>query len=252
MKARQYYQYFLPIRLHEILEEAPPNKQVKYSEVHERLHNRFDVSTVHTTKILRAAFPLAEKKRSGREKHCYYTGITWKSFPLSSLHCTTQSPSQSPTQPSSQPSTSLVPQSSLETPSVGELLERNRTLERQIRDLEEKIESQQAVISHHQLQQEVAFPVHSQGQVIHGREKTDHFRSFSLEQVSNEVQCGAPMLYELMQTLGDTRRNVEDDGGMTGRNESTDVLLHSAQCSVTKCKWNPTAPEFYAGDPWYY
>ena len=37
----------------------------------------------------------------------------------------------------------------------------------------------------------------------------------SLEQVSNEVQCGAPMLYELMQTLGDTRRNVEDDGGMT-------------------------------------
>ena len=80
MKARQYYQYFLPIRLHEILEEAPPNKQVKYSEVHERLHNRFDVSTVHTTKILRAAFPLAEKKRSGREKHCYYTGITWKSF----------------------------------------------------------------------------------------------------------------------------------------------------------------------------
>lgn len=193
----------------------PPNKRVKYSEVHERLHNRFDVSAVHTTKILRTAFPLAEKKRSGREKHCYYTGITWKSSPLSSLHCTTQSPSQSPTQPSSQPSTSLVPQSSLETPSVGELLERNRTLECQIRDLEEKIESQQAVISHHQLQQEVAFLVQSQGQVIHGPDTPEHFRSFSLEQVCNEVQCGAPMLYELMQTLGDTRRNVEDDGGMT-------------------------------------
>ena len=94
--------------------------------------------------------------------------------------------------------------------------------------------------------------MHSQGQVIHGPDTPEHFRSFSLEQVSNGVQCGAPMLYELMQTLGDTRRNVEDDEGMTGRNESADVLLHFAQCSVMKCKWNPTAPEFHAGDPWYY
>ena len=88
-------------------------------------------------------------------------------------------------------------------------------MEQQIRHLEEKIENQQAVISAHQLQQEVARLVHSDGQMIHGPDTTEHFRSFSLEQVSSEMQSGAPMLYELMQTLGDTRRNVEDDEGMT-------------------------------------
>ena len=134
---------------------------------------------------LRAAFLLAEKKRSGREKHYYYTGITWKSSPVSSsLHCTNQSPTQSPTQPSSQPSMSLIPQSSLDTAS---LLARNQELERQIKHLEEKIENQQAVISVHQLQQEVALLVHSDGQMIHGPDTLEHFRSFSLEQVSSEV-----------------------------------------------------------------
>ena len=187
---------------------------------------------------------MAEKKRSGREKHCYYTGITWKPSPVSSFHCTNQSPTQSPAQPSSQPSTSLVPQpssqpsmslvpqpssqlslslvpqSSLETAS---LLARNQELEHQIGHLEKKIENQQAVISAHQLQQEVARLVHSDGQMIHGPDTPEHFRSFSLEQVSSEVQSGAPTLYQLMQKLGDTRRNVEDDEGMTV--EETKALM---------------------------
>ena len=128
---------------------------------------------------------MAEKKRSGREKHCYYTGITWKPSPVSSLHCTHQSPTQSPAQSSSQLSLSLVPQSSLETAS---LLARNQELEHQIGHLEKKIENQQAVISAHQLQQEVARFVHSDGQMIHGPDTLEHFRSFSLEQVSSEVQ----------------------------------------------------------------
>ena len=84
-------------------------------------------------------------------------------------------------------------------------------MERQIGHLEKKIENQQAVISAHQLQQEVARLVHSDGQMIHGPDTPEHFRSFSLEQVSSEVQSGVPMLYQLMQKLGDTRRNVEDD-----------------------------------------
>ena len=159
---------------------------------------------------------MAEKKRSGREKHCYYTGITWKPSPVPSLHGTNLSPAQPSSQPSMslvpQPSMSLVPQPSLETAS---LLARNQELERQIGHLEKKIENQQAVISAHQLQQEVARLVHSDGQMIHGPDTPEHFRSFSLEQVSSEMQSGAPMLYELMQTLGDTRRNVEDDEGMT-------------------------------------
>ena len=65
--------------------------------------------------------------------------------------------------------------------------------------------------------------MHSDRQMIHGPDTPEHFRSFSLEQVSSEVQSGAPMLYQLMQTLGDTRRNVEDDEGMTV--EETKALM---------------------------
>ena len=125
---------------------------------------------------------------------------------------------------------SLVPQSSLDTAS---LLARNQELERQIKHLEEKIENQQAVISVHQLQQEVALLVHSDRQMIHGPDTLEHFRSFSLEQVSSEVQSGAPMLYELMQTLDDTRRNVADDEGMTV--EETKVLV---SCCILLNAWS--------------
>ena len=38
------------------------------------------------------------------------------------------------------------------------------------------------------------------------------------------------MLYELMQTLGDTRRNLEDDGGMTV--EEMKALCRAAFCSM--------------------
>ena len=210
-------------------------------EVHERLHNRFDVSTVQTTKILRAAFPQAEKKRSGWEEHSYYMGITWKSSPVLSLHCTNRSPTESPTQPSM----SLVPQSSLGTAS---LLARNQDFEPQIR-LEEKIENQQAVISAYHLEQEVAFHVHSEGQTVHGPDTPEHFRSFSLEQVSTEVQSGAPRL----QTLGDTRRNVEDDEGMTvEETKSANVLLHSTQCTLMNGKGALNVPGFHAGYLWYH
>ena len=79
---------------------------------------------------------------------------------------------------------SLVPQSSLGTAS---LLARNQDFKPQIRQLEEKIENQQAVISAYHLEQEVAFHVHSEGQTVHGPDTPEHFRSFLLEQVSTEV-----------------------------------------------------------------
>ena len=207
------------IRLHDNLEEAPPEKRVKFSEVHDKMHNQFDISATQTTKLLKVAFPQTEKKRAGREKHCYYTGITWKASPVSTH------PQQPPQLVGvSEPSTSLglfpITQSLPASPSIAQLLARNHELESQVKHLEERMET---MVSAHQLEQELAFLVQSEGQVVDGPDTPEHFHSFSLEQVSREVQSGAPTLYALMQMLCDTRRNIPDDGGNTV--EETKALM---------------------------
>jgi len=124
----------------------------------------------------------------------------------------------------SEPSTSLglfpITQSLPASPSIAQLLARNHELESQVKHLEERMET---MVSAHQLEQELAFLVQSEGQVVHGPDAPEHFHSFSLEQVSREVQSGAPTLYALMQMLCDTRRNIHDDGGNTV--EETKALI---------------------------
>ena len=202
----------MPIRLHDNLEEAPPEKRIRFYEVHDKLHNQFNVSATHTAKVLKAAFPQTERKRVGREKHSYYTRITWKARPVSSHP---QPPPQLVgASPSSLP-LGLVPvtQPPPEPPSaVAQLLARNYELESRVKHLEERMEK---MVSAAQIEQEVASLVQSEGQVVYGPDTPEHFQSFSLDQVSREVQSGAPTLYGLMQMICDTSRNAQDDGGTT-------------------------------------
>ena len=154
--------------------------------------------------MLKAAFPQTEKKRVGYEKHSYYTRITWKAPPVSSHP---QPPPQLVgASPSSLP---LAVTQSPPEPPVAQLLARNYQLESRVKHLEERM------VSAAQIEQEVAFLVQSEGQVVYGPDTPEHFQSFSLDQVSREVQSGAPTLYGLMQMICDTRRNVQDDGGTT-------------------------------------
>ena len=173
------------------LEEAPPEKRIRFYEVHDKLHNQFNVSATHTAKVLKAAFPQTERKRVGREKHSYYTRITWKAPPVSSHP---QPPPQLVgASPSSLP-LGLVPvtQPPPEPPSVAQLLARNYELESRVKHLEERMEK---MVSAAQIEQEVAFLVQSEGQVVYGPDTPERFQSFSLDQVSREVQSGAPTLY---------------------------------------------------------
>ena len=183
------------------------------------------ISATHTTKVLKAVFPRSERKRASCEKHCYYTRITCKDPPVSSHP---QPPPQlvgaSQLQPSLflglVPVTQSPPASPIYCSTTCEELRAGEPSE----VLEERTDK---VVSAVYIRTGSSIPC-AEGQVVYGPE---HFTSFSLEQVSQEVQSGAPTLYGLMKMLCDTRRNAQDDGG---NKELWRVMLPTLQLTVTK------------------
>lgn len=60
---------------------------------------------------------------------------------------------------------------------------------------------------------EVGHILSSDGLLIHGPDTTANFESFSLSSLFAELQRLAPKLVELCLSLGDTKRNVDQDDG---------------------------------------
>ena len=55
---------------------------------------------------------------------------------------------------------------------------------------------------------------HTTHQIYHGPDSIEHFDAFTVEDVIRELQMDAPDVYQLFQTLGNTKRNKRSDQEM--------------------------------------
>ena len=164
--------------------EGPDAKRVKFSDVHESLTAQFPsdrISVIACSTAVQEAFPHSQRKRIGKERQHYITGIE-KAI---------QQQSSDPMQ---------ILQAEKEQLSI-----KVQHLEARVQELEAK---NVPSISSHLLAQQMDSLLQHGHHIIHGPNTPDHFHNFSMEAIIDEIRTSAPSVYELFLHLGDTGRNV--------------------------------------------
>ena len=164
--------------------EGPDAKRVKFSDVHESLTAQFPsdrVSAIACSTAVQEAFPHSQKKRIGKERQHYITGIE-----------------KAVQQQSSDPMQILQAE--------------NEQLSIKVQQLEARIQELEAKnvpsISSHLLAQQMDSLLQHGHHIIHGPSTPDHFHGFSMEAIIDDIRTSAPSVYQLFLHLGDTGRNV--------------------------------------------
>ena len=210
-------------RLQEQLQVVPEClvnvKYMTFSDIHKLIQQNFpseSISTVEASRIIKEAFPSSQSRRFTHGNRVF--GVQLKVPPVSSTSSTLSLP---PTDLNVDPlpsllttDQSLVQQLELERQKNAQLVVKVQGLEAIVRQQEQQIANMGELVSvslASQLDQVVRHTTH---QIHHGPDSIEHFDAFSVEDVIRELQSDAPDVYQLFQTLGNTKRNKRSDQEM--------------------------------------
>ena len=168
--------------------DGPYRAAAKFDEIRRILVNKFgDTSTYETTRILQQAFP-----RSVKERTTFVYGVRLAHVDVI------------PTQ--RRPIPASVPQ--LDKDMGAE----NEQLKEKISKLEQELSAlRQSSVSVTDIERQASQFSHVCASSSHSLEQLS---SFSIKTLWNDAEKEAPDLLHLFQTLGDTSRNLHDDGNL--------------------------------------
>ncbi len=213
------------------------------------LDERFPgTSTVAASRLVKEAFPACRVKRQGVDRVVRVIGVQLQQsatpvLPLASVSVSSTTPLASvlPSSSASHPqlhhsvsggsgigvgmSLQLETLDPIIAHSTSELLlelqlkrDKRLALEQQVSELTKQLGECSAShqVAHYRegLQSEVDSAVSSALSVAHGPDTEDHFFSFTMEGIVQELQSTCPQLYTLFQQLARTQRKVVDDTGV--------------------------------------
>lgn len=199
----------------EVPQGCPLPKQVKLSDVHEQLEERYaKCSHYQLATLLQKAFPNAESKIAGKSRTKHIIGIrpvVQIPDPITSKQSIAQ----------------LTEQLKTERAQNVELLEKMHFLEARIRELESTSPS-------HLATQVDTLPQSSLA--ASGPDSYVHFCEFTVEGMIRELQKQVPDVYGFFMHLGDVSRNVGPDGASTQELKAITALctLMNARSSRVK------------------
>ena len=109
------------------------------------------------------------------------------------------------------PSQSLGQQLELERQKNAQLVVKVQGLEAIVRQQQQQLANMGELVSVSMASQLDEVVRHTTHQIYHGPDSIEHFDAFSVEDVIRELQSDAPDVYQLFQTLGNTKRNKRSD-----------------------------------------
>ena len=166
-------------------EDPSAEKKVKFSNIEDDLMQQFPSTSYNAQKVsqtIAQAFPQAISKRHGKKRHKFIFGLD------------------------------VRPTDESEQPSVHALVEENRELKVRVQELEARVaELEKKVQSMEELDAQMHRALHTSNAIFHGPNTIDHFESFSLDQVLQELNKCAPDVLGLFSGLARVDRHKEDE-----------------------------------------
>ena len=204
-------------------------KYMTFSDIHKLIQQNFpseSISTVEVSRIIKEAFPSSQSRRFTHGNRVF--GVQLKVPPVSSTSSTLSLPppvssmsstlSLPPTGVNVDPMTALLTtdqslgqQLELERQKNAQLVVKVQGLEATVRQQEQQLANMGELVSMSLASQLEHVVRHTTHQIYHGPDSIEHFDAFSVEDVIRELQSDAPDVYQLFQTLGNTKRNRRSD-----------------------------------------
>lgn len=166
--------------------DAPPQKKVKFSQIHEELACQFPstkFNSLTVSKMIRKAFPNAESRPFGRGHQRYFFGLQ----ELEQAHCS---------------STDDLSKEELRL-KLEEERSRRTELELKLKVAEEKVhEMERTMFTSTSLERQLDTITTPCFKIYHGPDSVSHFDDFSIDSMISEVKQHAPDLLQLLSSLG--------------------------------------------------
>ena len=166
-------------------EDPRAEKKAKFSDIESYLIQQFPSTSYSAQKVSQAvaqAFPRAISKRHGKKRHKFLFGID------------------------------VCPKDESEQPSVHALVAENRELKARVQELEAHVaELEKKVKSMEELDVQTHRALHASNAIFHGPNSIEHFESFSVDQVCQELHKCAPDVLSLFSALARVERHDEDE-----------------------------------------
>ena len=184
--------------------DPSPEKKVKFSDIEDDLMQHFPSISYNAQKVSQAiaqAFPQAVSKRHGKKRHKFVFGIDAR------------------------------PADECEQPSVHTLVAENRELKVRVQELEARVaELEKKVKSMEELDVQMHRALHTSNAIFHGLNSIEHFESFSLERVLQELHEYAPDVLSLFSALARIDRHDEDQDS----SHLSQLRVVTALCTLLK------------------
>lgn len=181
-------------------EDPSAEKRVKFSDIEDDLVQQFpsiSYSAKRVSQVVSSAFPKSVSKKCGKKRHKYLYGID----------AFTNEEQESP------PSTShgacaMTSSSEMLEIENKELKVKVQLLQAQVAELEEKVRTFE--VKDEELDWQMQRALHADNTVVHGPNTIEHFGSFSIDTVIQDLKQCAPDVYRLFSQLARTDRHDDE------------------------------------------
>ena len=201
---------------------GPDAKKVKFSEVKDNVTHHCPLTSISTKMISSAIseeFPNTKSVKLGKQRHLYLFGMD-----KVQEQCESSSSSSSISTRSDDPALKAA------LKRIEELEHQNRLLQNRLHHEQEQQHHSPIPVS--TLDSEVSGLLCSDLSVFHGPDTIEHFDGFSVDGVLAEIRSHAPVVLELLNTIGQSHRH--DDGTDLARLSQLRVM--TSLTSLLKCR----------------